>query len=121
MFLCHNFSLPRFARFVPYLSFLHAKEDQRGEACLEPEKKSKLLFSFFFGFFMIKNYLCSVFTIMIISTVINYKQVEFYYLHITIMKFALAKGQPDIVIGTRIRRKLRLRLIEVYRFDWTNW
>ena len=30
---------------------------------------------------------------MIISTVINYKQVEFYYLHITIMKFALAKGQ----------------------------
>ena len=57
MFSCHNFSLPRFARSVSYLSFLHAKEDQRGVACLEPEKKSKLLFSFFFGFFMIKKYI----------------------------------------------------------------
>ena len=42
--LCHNFSLPRFARFVPYLSFLHAKEDQWGEACLEPERNPRLGF-----------------------------------------------------------------------------
>ena len=46
-FLCHNFSLPRFARFVPYLSFLHAKEDQRGEACLEPEKMQAFVFFLF--------------------------------------------------------------------------
>ena len=112
--------------FLIYLSYMQKKTNEGRHAWNLKEIQAQdtrkglaqLLFSFFFGFFMIKNYL----------QMVSFHNYDYFHSNkLTGMQNFITYHNNEVchskrtTLGIKIRGKLRLRLIEVYRVDWTNW